>query len=88
MISACVFYQVTDLGLRPALDEDERLALHQSRQRADRAEEQRLIGAQAELEERHRAAEEKGEELAKLLRAQSDPVYLERERRLLLAPVD
>lgn len=71
MISACVFYQVTDLGLRPALDE-----------------EQRLIGAQAELEERHRAAEEKGEELAKLLRAQSDPVYLERERRLLLAPVD
>jgi len=66
-----VFFQVTYLGLRPAL-----------------AEEQRLIAAQDELEARHARAALLGEELDRLLRAQADPIYRERERRLLLAPAD
>jgi len=52
------------------------------------AEEQRLIAAQAELEARHARAVALGEELEQLLRAQADPIYRERERRLLLTPAE
>lgn len=50
------------------------------------AEEARLDRAEAELEERIVKAEALGAELDQLLRAQADPIYVERERRMLLRP--
>jgi hypothetical protein len=50
------------------------------------AEERRLGAAEAELEERLARAEDEGRELERLLAAQSDPIYRERERRALLDP--
>jgi hypothetical protein len=49
-------------------------------------EERRLGAAEAELEERLARAEDEGQELERLLEAQSDPIYRERERRALLDP--
>ena len=50
------------------------------------AEERRLGAAEAELEQRLARAEDEGRELERLLEAQSDPMYRERERRALLDP--
>ena len=68
-VALCLFYQVYGLGLRSAIDE-----------------EQRLIEAQAELETRYVQAQAASVELERILRAQEDPMYLERERRKLLSP--
>ena len=50
------------------------------------AEERRLSAAEAELEGRVAHAQDEGQELARLLEAQADPIYRERERRALLDP--
>ena len=45
----------------------------------------RLATAEGLLD-RYRAEEQRANDLARILRAQSDPIYLERERRALLDP--
>jgi hypothetical protein len=50
------------------------------------AEERRLAAAEEELEGRMAEAESEAWELERLLAAQADPIYLERERRALLDP--
>jgi hypothetical protein len=45
----------------------------------------RLATAEGLLD-RYRAEEQRAHDLARVLRAQSDPIYLERERRALLDP--
>jgi hypothetical protein len=50
------------------------------------AESRRLDGAARDLSERLERERTAAAELQRLLRAQSDPIYLERERRLLRAP--
>ncbi len=50
------------------------------------AESRRLADAEQRLVARTSAAWECREELDRVLRAQSDPIYLERERKLLRTP--
>jgi hypothetical protein len=50
------------------------------------AESRRLGAAEQELGARLEHERETGAELQRALRAQNDPIYLERERRLLQAP--
>jgi hypothetical protein len=50
------------------------------------AESRRLAQAEELLQARHSAALERRQELDRVLRAQSDPIYLERERKLLRTP--
>jgi hypothetical protein len=47
------------------------------------AESRRLDRAERELAARHERAERERDELERWMRAQSDPIYLERERRAL-----
>jgi hypothetical protein len=48
------------------------------------SERRRLLEEEGRMEARYRGGMQTREHLADLLRAQRDPVYLERERRLLL----
>ncbi|MCC7011498.1 MAG: hypothetical protein IT454_02955 [Planctomycetes bacterium] len=50
------------------------------------AERRRLDAAERALEERLERERATGSELERTLRAQQDPIYLERERRLLQSP--
>lgn len=66
LVALVLLFQLSLLGLRPALAESARLA---------RGEQRLLAAYQGEREQALR--------LERMLRAHSDPVYLERERRML-----
>jgi len=50
------------------------------------AESGRLLRAEEELLQRHATEAQRGDRLDRVRRAQSDPIYLERERRRLIDP--
>ena len=68
LLPLAIFAQFALLGMRPALDESERLARSEAR----------LVASFEEQLAR-------SQRIDSMLRAQRDPIYLERERRMVLA---